>query len=100
MNRSDPIKVKEFRSWLRRYLKETNDPRAQFAMGYRRAQSNYYDKNVQKDFKGYSESFIKGYKSGIKDARYGKFNDTVLKILTAIGSQLGNWNIGNRSDKY
>lgn len=96
MKRSDPIKVKEFRSWLRRYLKETADPQAQFAMGYRRAQSNYHDDNIVSDFTGYSESFVKGYKSGIRDARMGKFNNAVLKILTNIGDFLGSWNIGNR----
>jgi hypothetical protein len=96
MNRSDPIKVKEFRSWIRRYLKETNDPRAQFALGYRRAQSNYHDGHITKDFTGYSESFAKGYKSGVRDARMGKFNNAVLKILTNIGDFLGSWNIGNR----
>jgi hypothetical protein len=98
MKRSDPIELKEFRSWLRKYLKEASDPQAQFALGYRRAQSNYYDKNLIKDFTGYSENFIKGYKSGIKDARIGKFNDTVLRILTSIGDLMGRWNIGNRSE--
>lgn len=96
MKRSDPIKVKEFRSWIRRYLKETNDPQAQFALGYRRAQSNYHDGQITKNFTGYSEAFQKGYKSGIRDARMGKFNDAVLKILTNIGDFLGSWNIGNR----
>jgi len=96
MKRSDPIKVKEFRSWLRRYLKETADPRAQFAMGYRRAQVHYNERNLQKDFTGYSEAFQKGYKSGVKDARVGRFNNAVLKILTSVGEFMGSWNIGNR----
>ena len=100
MKRSDPLVLKKFRVWLRTYLKETSDPTAQYAMGYRRAQSNYLDKEVMEDFTGYSEAFIKGYKGGIRDARIGRFNRAVLKVLTSIGDVLGSWNIGNRSDKY
>lgn len=96
MNRSDQIEVKELRSRLRRYLKEAADPRAQYAMGYRRGESNYKDDNVQTDFTGYSQEFVNGYKQGIKDARMGKFNHVVLKILTSLGDTLGRWNIGNR----
>ena len=96
MKRNDPKDIRTLRVQLRRYLKETNDAQAQFALGYRRAQNNYYDKNLQSDFTGYSEAFIKGYKSGVRDARMGKFNDVVTKILTGLGDFMGRWNIGNR----
>lgn len=96
MKRTDPKEIRTLRVKLRRYLKEANDPQAQYALGYRRAQNNYYDKNIQSDFTGYGPDFIKGYKAGIKDARYGRFNDAVTKILTGLGDFLGRWNIGHR----
>lgn len=92
--------MKRFKSWVKKLIKETADPRAQFAMGYRRAQSNYHNEQLLRDFTGYSEPFVKGYKSGVKDARIGKFNDAVLKILTKLGDVLGAKNIGGRSGPF
>ena len=90
----------KLREIVEKILLEAADPRAQFAMGYRQGQIHYYDKNLIRDFTGYSDNFQKGYKQGIKDARMGKFNEMITKILTGLGDFLGSWNIGGRSDKY
>lgn len=79
----------EFKQWVKLLIKETSAVEAQYAIGYRRGESNYKDQNVIRDFTGYSEPFVKGYKQGIKDARMGKFNDVVSKILTSLGDILG-----------
>lgn len=85
---------------LSRFLKEAADPQAQYALGYRRGQDNYHDKNLQQDFTGYTDFFKKGYVAGVKDAKFGKFNSVITRILTNLGDFLGQWSIGNRSKKY
>lgn len=64
---------------------------AKYALGYRKAQDNYSDRNILQDFTGYSEDFKKGYKDGLRDARIGKFNDAVTNILTNLGGLLNKW---------
>jgi len=81
---------------IHKLLLESLNDRTEYAKAYRQAQENYYDDNVLKDFTGYSDNYIKGYKEGIKDARRGKINDWILKFLTALGDFAGRWNVGNR----
>jgi hypothetical protein len=82
--------LSEFKSWVKLLLTETSNEQAQYALGYRRGQSNYLDGNgVLRDFTGYSESFVKGYRQGIKDGRMGRFNNAVSKILTSLADVLG-----------
>lgn len=100
MKSKDDLLLERLERDLTRYLKEASDPQAQFALGYRRAQDNYKDRNIQKDFTGYNDSFKKGYAAGLKDARFGKFSSAVTNILTNLGSLLSQWNLGNRSKKY
>lgn len=77
-------------------LFENANDRAQFALGYRAAQKEYVDDNIRRDFYGFSEMYVKGYKQGIRDARLGRVNDAILRVLTGLGDFLGRWNIGSR----
>lgn len=88
----------EVKKSLRLFVEAINKDEAQFALGYRRGQSNYADKNLQQDFTGYSDAYKKGYQTGIRDARFGKVNGVVTKILVGLGDILGRWNIGNRTN--
>jgi flagellar biosynthesis/type III secretory pathway protein FliH len=85
---SQPNK-EQFKSWIKLLLKETSNEQAQYAMGYRRGQSNYLDGQVMRDFTGYSESFVKGYKQGVRDGRMGRFSNAVSQILTSLADVLG-----------
>jgi hypothetical protein len=86
-------------SKLKTLIKEVIKSQAVYAKGYRQGQSNYYDDNLLNSYEGYPEDWVTGYKEGIKDARRGKFNDTILKILTSIGElgkNISNWTLGGR----
>lgn len=79
---------------LKALIKEVVKNQAVYAKGYRSAQQNYYDDNLIGDFTGYPDDWKTGYKAGVRDARMGKFNDMILKILTSLGELGRNFHIG------
>jgi hypothetical protein len=85
------------RSELKQIIKEAVEETKNYALGYRQAQQNYYDDNIQTDFTGFSPEFQNGYKIGIRDARRHKWNDRITRILKALGQSLGATNIGSRN---
>ena len=84
------MKKSDLKFLIKEVIKEVStSSQAQYAIGYRKGQNNYYDSNVLSDFHGYSEDFIKGYKQGIKDARWGKFNEKVKNFLVSLADIAG-----------
>lgn len=86
----------KLKSLVGEILVEAADPRAQYALGYRQAQKDYNNETLQSDFTGLPDVYKQGYKHGVRDARLGRFNNAVLRILTSFGDFLGRWNIGGR----
>lgn len=79
---------------LKVLIKEVIKTQAEHAKGYRAAQQNYYDDSILSNFEGYPDDWVTGYKAGLKDARVGKFNDIILKILTSLGELGRNFHVG------
>jgi endo-1,4-beta-mannosidase len=89
------MKREELKSLIKEVIKEvSSDPQMIYLAGYKRGQDNYEDDNVQTDFNGYPEEFVKGYKKGVSKARWGKLGlgkfdkPNLTNILVNIGNVL------------